>query len=179
MLKHGYMYTCSSNYYSRIKNTTILGGTGEIRFRGWLGPVPPKGFQQTKTQRFVFLKAVLVKSISFAYVHHSPLTPWECLCHPTKTCAFNEIRSLYLCAILAWSCHLDFSSLFGVFQEVVLQISNSVVFLSNPLCRQVMQEKNTGKMCFLSNTAFAISPVILRVFLSFAEPDERNDIAWE
>lgn len=60
-----------SNYYSRIKNTKILGDAGEIRFIGWLDPIPPKGFQKL----CVSLKDVFVISISSAYVRHSSLTP--------------------------------------------------------------------------------------------------------
>lgn len=44
-----------SNYYSRLKNKTVLGRSGEIRSREWLDPIPPKDFQQTEKQSFLFL----------------------------------------------------------------------------------------------------------------------------
>lgn len=59
ILKYSYVYMYFSNYYSRLKDKAVLGWSAEIKFRGWLDPIPFKGFQQTENQSFFFLSKSL------------------------------------------------------------------------------------------------------------------------
>lgn len=93
ILKHSYVYMFFSNYYSRLKKI-MLGRIGENRFGGWLDPIPLKVFQQTETQRFLFLSKPCPTLLNLPSLLR-PITahpiPWVCLCHPRKVYAFNEV----------------------------------------------------------------------------------------